>query len=592
MRTGGEKATATAPSLDPAALLGAMIAFRDRMLAREDEVNGLNVFPVPDGDTGTNVLLTLEAALAAVDPALAIHDPDGNRPTLRGPVATVTGQEAGLADLCQTLTRGIILGARGSSGVILSQAVAAVLRTITTTTGPPGQVLAAALERARAAAYAAVAQPVEGTILTVLSASAAAASAAADLPLPDLTELVAVEARAAVARTPTLLPALARAGVVDSGGRALSYGFDALAEVAGGRPVPLPPPAGHAVLTPADAADVSPAPPAEQPPEGGGRYEVVASLRTDESGAGLLRDRWRSMGDAVVVSGADGIWRGHVHSDDPEQVLAAARELLGDTAVEGVTRTDLHAQIAAREPTPPPVHADGSPRPRPASAGLRVVAVVEGAGLVRAYTELGAEVVDADAASPSVRDLLDAIEGSPAGEVVVLPNHSTVVPAAAQAGQLASKPVHILPARHPLAGLAALIAFDPAADRAANLTAMRAALQRTRAGRVAPVVREAVGAVGPVRPGQWLAISGREAVGVGSTPVEAALALADHLLTPRTEVVTVAWGPAVTEEQVAQLRAELSRRSPGAVVDALDAGHHDAFLISAEEMPDEEGTVP
>ena len=571
--------------IDPAGLLGTVIAFRDRMRDREDEVNGLNVFPVPDGDTGTNVLLTLEAALAAVDPALAV-DPDGTSPvTRRVPAVAVDSRPdpLDLPTLCEVLTRGIILGARGSSGVILSQAFVAGLSVIATSTEPASKTIAAALERARAAAYDAVAQPVEGTILTVLSAAAAAAAEAADLPLPDQTELVALEARAAVARTPVLLPVLAKAGVVDSGGRALSYGFDALAQVVGGRPLPPPPPVGHAVLTPSDADEAALR---AVTPQGGGRYEVVASLSTTTDGAEQVRTRWRQLGDAVVVSGAGLTWRGHVHTDDPDLVLAAAREALGGGDVVGdVTVTDLHAQIAgqARQPRATLTHADGAAHPQ--TGGLDVVAVVEGPGMVRAYTELGARVVAGEAA-PSVQELLEAVDAAGAEDVVLLPNDSNVAPAAAQAAALAHKRVHVLPARHALAGLAALVALDPVAPLGANLEAMQAALARTRAGRVAPVVRDSVVAIGPVHPGQWIAIAERQAVGVGDTPLDAALALVHHLCTPATELLTIAWGTAATEEQAEALQERVSADSPEDVIDVFDGGHHDAFWISAEDMPD------
>ena len=630
--------------LDPKALLDSVTAFRDRMAEHQDEVNGLNVFPVPDGDTGTNVLLTLEAALAAVDPPTgALPDPLGDPPAVPGlgidphgtgpgvphPASTGTNTGPGVPDpdagigpgctgsginsplsdgrsafpaspgkgplslsaVCEGLTRGIIPGARGSSGVILSQAVVAGLAVIADSSAPPNRTLAAAIQRARNAAYGAVAQPVEGTILTVLSAAADAASSAADMPLPDLTELVAVEAREAVIRTPALLPVLARAGVVDSGGRALSYGLDALAEVMGGRRLPPPPPVGRALLTPGDAGGASGASLAAQALHNGRRYEVVASLTTDESGATLVRDRWQQLGEAVVVSGAERTWRGHVHTDNPDAAVMAACEILGADALGEVTVTDLHAQIAeqAREARVSVEHAEESTTlRRVAGTVMGVVAVVEGAGMVQAYTDLGASVVETRDAAPSVQDLLDAMGRCDAQEVIVLPNDSNTVPAARQAQKLADRPMHVLPTRDPLVGLATLVVFEPAADATTNLETMRAVLQRTRGGRVAPVVRESMLAFGRAHPGQWLAIANREAVAVGQTPVEAALALVGHLSTPDTaELITIAWGRASTEEQVTRLRAELAERNPEDVVDVFNGGHHDAFLISVEDLGDD-----
>jgi dihydroxyacetone kinase-like predicted kinase len=250
-----------------------------------------------------------------------------------------------------------------------------------------------------------------------------------------------------------------------------------------------------------------------------------------------------------------------------------------------VTITDLQAQLAERAPRPRPSLTQTNSAPHTGAERFEVVAVVEGPGMARAYTELGARVVDGQA-EPSLQELLDAIDAADAPDVVVLPNESNVVAAAEQAARLAHKRVHVLPSRHALAGLASLVALDPAASAARNLAAMQATLHRTRAGRVAPVVRESVVTVGPVHPGQWIAIADRQAVAVADTPVEAALALADHLRTPATEVLTVAWGTGATEEWAAALRNRLSADDPEDVIDVFDGGHHDAFWISAEDMLD------
>lgn len=596
------------PALDPAALLGAMRAFRDRMREHEDEINGLNVFPVPDGDTGTNVLLTVEAALAAVAaPADLRAGPAAARPTTPAPAQPTTPAAAQPLDrtrLCDQLGRGMILGARGSSGVILSQAVAAALAVVAASAEPPAETLAEALERARAAAYSAVAAPVEGTILTVLTAAAAAADEAVDLPLPDLVELVALEARSAVARTPVLLPVLARAGVVDSGGRALSLGLDAFAEMVGGRRLPPQALLGPALLGPAlltsTGADEQ-AQPSGEAPGGSGRFEVVATLRTDDAGATRLRERWRVVGDAVVVAGVADTWRAHVHTDDPDAAVAVGREVTGADGLNDVHVTDLYAQVEARA-AQTSGHHPGPARTGPAgtgaattateAAGVALVAVVEGAGLDAAFADLGAVVVDPGMPAPSVQDLVGAIERCPATDVLLLPNDSNVQPAAAQARALSTKRVHVIPTRNQLAGLAATVVFDAGATPAANVRVMTAAIERTRGGRVASVVRDSVVAIGPVRRGQWLALADRVAVAAGETAVETALGLAEHLLTPRTEVFTIVWGTAATAEQAQELAQRLrSRPSPAGtepIVELFYGGHRDAFLLSAEDDPHEE----
>ncbi len=555
----------------PTVLLDVLTAFRDLLREHEDEINALNVFPVADGDTGTNVLLTVEAALGLVGTA------QPGRPA------------PDFVALCDQLSRGALLGARGSSGVIASQALVAALDSLARAGRLDSASVAAALADARDAAYTAVAHPVEGTILTVLSAAAAAARTASDLRLPDLTELLALEAWDAVVRTPSLLPELAAAGVVDSGGRALSLGFDALAQVLGGQPSP---PARVIRVATRTVADRPPgtegAAHATRELDGSGRYEVVATLHTDQDHAGRVRARWQEIGDTVVVAGVGDLWRAHVHTDSPDTALAAARAEAGEHQVDDVTLTDLQAQIAERavaavqEPDRASAEAGGNP---PRRVGL--VAVAQGPGLARAFRELGAQVVEVDAAAPSVQDLLAAIEQCAADDVILLPNDADVLPAAARAQELSTARVHVVSTEDPLAGLAAAVVHQPSGRPTDAVQAMTEAASRVRAGRVAKVVREAVLTVGPVHPGQWLALTGKRAVAVGEDPFQVAVRLAEQLASPRTEVLTIAHGRAASDGAAENLLRRLRSEYPEAVVEVLDGGSRDAFLLSAEDGPDE-----
>ncbi len=558
--------TTDEPGPAPTALLDVLTAYRDLLREHEDEINALNVFPVPDGDTGTNVLLTVEATLGAVEPLQPGQ----------------TGSD--LATLRDRLNRGALLGARGSSGVIQSQAFVAALDSLARAGRVDSSSVAAALADARDAAYTAVAHPVEGTILSVLSAAAAAARTATGLPLADLTELLALEARDAVTRTPLLLPELAAAGVVDSGGRALSLGFDALAEVFGGRSLP---PAELFRAPSSAAADRTPGAARPSPTaDGSGRYEVVVTLHTDQHRAGRVRTRWQEIGDTVVVSGVGNLWRGHVHTDSPDTALAAARAEAGEHQVDDVLLTDLQAQIAdragaaAQEPQRASTEADGR-----SARALGLVAVAQGPGLARAFRELGAQVVEADAAAPSVQDLVDAVEQCAADDVLLLPNDPDVLPAAQRAQELATARVHVVSTADPLAGLAAAVVHEPSSQPADAVRTMTEAAARVRSGRVARVVREAVLTVGPVHPGQWLALTGKRVVAVGDDPLQVAVRLAEHLASPRTEVFTIAHGLAATAGAAEDLHRRLRSEHPEAVVEMLDGGSRDAFLLSAEDGP-------
>jgi fatty acid kinase len=280
--------------LTDAQLRSTMVCYRDLLRSHRQALNRLNVYPVADADTGTNMTLTVESVVAALEEA------------------------TDMASTCRAISRGALLGGRGISGVILAQLLGAAAIRFAHSDSVDGVVLAQALIEASRAADRAVAQPVEGTILTVARAAArAAATAAESKRLAGVLDAARAAAYDALLRTPELLPALQRAGVVDAGGAGLILLLDALLHVAAGRPLPKPPPG---------SPSAAPAPrPGESPGVGVPRYEVVLLLDSSEGRIDELRGAWSRIGSSVVVVGGDGTWRCHVHTDDVDGVLEAAR---------------------------------------------------------------------------------------------------------------------------------------------------------------------------------------------------------------------------------------------------------------------------
>jgi len=297
-------------TLAPADLRRVVSTYRDALRAHQEELNRLNVYPVPDGDTGTNMALTLESVVGELDE------------TLGGP-APGTGA---MGEVCEAIRHGSLMGARGNSGVILSQ----ILRGLADTFAPLDVVAAAdvatGLRRAADAAYQAVLRPVEGTILTVVRQAAESvehAMAEGETTLAGVLDRAVGAARVAVAATPDLLPVLREAGVVDAGGRGFELLLASCVSVVSGRPVPPPefvatPPAVEAHLHPGEHRGAG----AAHDALAALRYEVMYFLDAPEESIEAFKQSWGVLGDSIVVVGGDGVWNCHVHTDDIGAAIA------------------------------------------------------------------------------------------------------------------------------------------------------------------------------------------------------------------------------------------------------------------------------
>ncbi|MGH9121102.1 MAG: DAK2 domain-containing protein, partial [Acidimicrobiales bacterium] len=380
--------------LGPQDLVEVLKTYRDLLRLHQDRINRLNVYPVPDGDTGTNLALTMESVVKEVE-------------------ANPRTDMAGLAD---ALSHGSLMGARGNSGVILSQILRGIADGVRPLEAVDGATLTESLVRAREGAYKAVQNPVEGTILTVMSAAAAGATEAHAGGVATLAQVVqsaTTNAADALERTPEMLPVLRAAGVVDSGGSGLLLLFYALLHVVTGAPLPEAPDEVVGGVPVARVAEVGMT---------GGRFEVMFLLEAPEEAMEGFRARWSAIGDSIAVVGGDGLYNCHVHTDDIGAAVEAAIEvgrprsirvtdLLEEVAEERWVRQAV-GQHGGEAGTLAPGTAEPTnlePATQPACA---VVAVCSGSGIERIFRSLGVSGVVSGGRSmnPSLAEVLAAVE--------------------------------------------------------------------------------------------------------------------------------------------------------------------------------------
>jgi hypothetical protein len=532
-------------SLGPADLRRVVLRFRDALRDHQEELNRLNVYPVPDGDTGTNMALTLES------------------------VARELGTAEAMGEVCTAMSRGSLMGARGNSGVILSQILRGVADVCAPLTALGPSDLVVAIRRAADAAYDAVLRPVEGTILTVVRETAEAIEAASDLELGALLAAAADAADRAVARTPELLPVLRDAGVVDAGGKGFTLLIAAFLEVVAGRPIPEP----TMVSTPASVEahlrgdDIA-----------GLRYEVMYLLDADDGTIPAFKETWGTLGDSIVVVGGSGLWNCHVHTNDVGGAIEAGIEA---GRPHEIRVTDLFDQVAGG-------HGHGAPEPdwvEQAGAEPRAVAVAEpvetavvavavGTGVGRLLTSLGVQVVVAGGQSmnPSTAQILEAVESTSADNVIVLPNNKNIVPVAQQVDALSARRVEVIPTTSMVEALSALVGYDPRADLGANVAALSEAAARVRTGEVTRAVRDAATDSGPVHEGDWIAIDGFGICAAAKDPVAAVTVLLERLVDDESEIVTVLVGADAQSADTARIREHLALAHPEVEAEFHDGG--------------------
>ncbi len=561
-------------SWDGVELMAALRSGFDRLESRVEEVNALNVFPVPDGDTGTNMLATLKAAIAEGDASLA------------------TGVTA-IDEVSAAVARGALLGARGNSGVLLSQILRGLPQAVRGRQRARATEIAQSLSLGVLHAYSAVATPTEGTILTVAREVAAAAMKESEgaSELRPFLESIAATARVSVEKTPTLLAVLREAGVVDSGGAGLQLILEGIANVPSVAPSrgtveaerrsassASPKPAAAAPVAPVDAA----------PTEFG--YETVFILSSPATPLDLaaIRAHLETIGESVLVAGDETTCKVHVHNLRPDEVLAYGISL-GD--VRAVTIENLDQQSAERATGHAAFNqlADGpltaSPRPAAASLGrgTSIVAVAAGSGLGDILRSAGASQIvhGGQTENPSAAEIASAIAHAGTEFVVVLPNNSNIVLAARQAADLSAANVVVIPTRNAAEGIAALLSWDPSLTLEELVPRMEAARASARTFRVVEAVRDAVVRGVSVKAGEIMALDPVDGIiATGSSDVEAIVAA---LAGQSAELITLYVGADVSDEQASEFVTAVRGAIAGVEVDLQRGGQPiERVLVSLE----------
>ncbi len=554
------------PTID-AALLRRWAAASTAALERHcAEIDRINVFPVPDGDTGTNLLLTMRAA----------------EDELRRGLREVDEPDAGSA--AAALARGALVGARGNSGVILSQVLRGLAEALAE--GPaddaacdprsgPGRVLGAGLERAHRLARTAVGRPREGTVLSVLAAAARAAGGCASAALPDVAVAAAGAAAEALRATTAQLPELTRADVVDAGGMGLVVLLDVLAEVLTGRTPRLPDSAGGG------SRASRPTQPLTALRESGSTaydYEVMYLLEgSDDARAAALRGVLLDVGDSVAVvgdgaPGGRGVWNVHVHCAD----IGAA----------------IEAGLDAGRPNRITVLRFADRREEPGGSGRfardrAVLMAVTGCDVATLAREAGADVFEHPAQHPPAQDeLAAALAGTRARHVVLLPNDrlfTADAERAAAAARRGGQEVVVVPTASVLQGLSALAVHDPERRAGDDVVAMAEAAAGTRTGGLIVAESEALTWVGRCAPGDVLGLSDGEVVLIASDLAVGALWLAQRMLTAGGELVTALLGVDADDELGERLVEDLRRTHPEVDVLVYRGGQTDCPLVLGVE---------
>lgn len=555
MTTEEEIGTATAPESgvlcngrDLKRLLQAGTVWLDRHAAT---INALNVFPVPDGDTGTNMLLTMQAALAELDSV-----PDDSA-----------------SAVAQATAHGALMGARGNSGVILSQLFRGIASGLKGKKQFDGADFAAALKEGSTTAYKGVMKPVEGTILTVGREAAEAAQDAVSDGVRDFTpvmERVVAAARDSVARTPLLLSVLREAGVVDAGGQGLYVILEGALRYLRGEPMDTD-----------ELVEAVPTAVVSSPAEGDVQYGYCTEFILQGQNLDLdeIRERIAGCGDSALVVGDDQTIKVHVHTFRPGDVIgfASGRGTLHNIKIDNMQ--DQHREYLVMGDDALGAQTDQE------ADGVAVVAVVSGSGLCNVFESLGVRTIvpGGQTMNPSTQELLHAIEGLNEKDVVVLPNNGNVVLAAQKAKELSQKNVVVVPSETVPQGISALLAFNYQADLEKNAEAMDKATHNVQTAELTRAIRSVKINGLEVEEGEIIGLLNGELTAKGKSIEEVAEQILEQMKADEHEIITAYHGEDVTELQAQELIDHLRKNYPEQEWELIDGGQpHYYYIISAE----------
>lgn len=509
-------------------------------------INALNVFPVPDGDTGTNMLLTMQAALEEI----------GN------------ASQGSLGSIAQAAAYGALMGARGNSGVILSQLLRGIANSLDKKQSFGPLEFARAMAEASTMAYKAVIRPVEGTMLTVSKDAAKAAMAAAQEGEDLLTvlEKTVEAAKESVARTPTLLDVLREAGVVDAGGQGLFIILDGILRSLKGEAIEMKEPTE---MVPAEL-------PEEAEMEWGYCTEFI--LQGKELNLAEVREKIASFGDSALAVGDERVIKVHVHTLDPGQVLSYASSLgvLSNIKIDNMQEQHREFLVLGEE---------AAKAAAEEIEGIATVAVAWGDGLIRVFESLGVKsiVPGGQTMNPSTQELLEAVETLPAKEVIILPNNENIFLAAEQAQKLSRKKVVVVPTATIPQGIGALLAFDKEADLETNTQNMERAIAAIHTVEVTTAVRPAKINGIKIKKGQIIALLNGHLAASGEKIEEVVRQALEKLGGDQYEIITLYYGEDTPLQAAESLADEIRRWYPEQEVECIEGGQpYYHYIISVE----------
>jgi len=473
----------------------------------EEQINRLNVFPVPDGDTGTNMLLTLDAVVQGLD-----------------------GVDSSLSHLMQHVSRQALLGARGNSGVILAQFLVGFAAAVDDREAIDGDALADGFTRGTAEAYRIVSHPQEGTILTVMRAARDMIVKLRAKPLVEIAAAAYSTARETLARTPEMLPILKRAGVIDAGGLGFVYLLSALVAVLDDEEPRPSTPLDDQFM---DQSDVALGKVQEEGPPSH-RYCTEFVVQGRDIPRKTLRDKLERHADSVLVLGDEGLTHIHLHTDDPGEALQTAAAY---GRVFQVKVDDMYEQVQG--------FLQGDERVPDAAQVTALVAVSPGEGITEIMRSIGATEVFTG--NPAVGDLIEATLRAGGSGAILLPNDPNVLLACRQAGKMISNPTAIVPSASVPQGISALLAYDPQQGLEENVEAMQRAMAHVRSGSIGRAVRPSTLNGVNVAVGDYVGMIEREIVASGKRIVDVLLKLLELMNADSAEIVTLFYG--VDEEK-------------------------------------------
>jgi uncharacterized protein len=482
--------------------------------AQVARINELNVYPVPDGDTGTNMLLTLGSALDET-----------------------SGKSYGSSEeASRACARAALMGARGNSGVILSQMIRGACEVLAERRSLDAEAFAAGLEGARERAYASVREPVEGTMLTVIKDAALAAHQAAqegDADLPSVAGATRQAAYESVRRTPELLDVLREAGVVDAGGLGVAVVLDGVYACVSGQEIEVPE-AGE---------DAAPDLEAIHTQEEAWGYCTEFLVDSFDGDVEAFKERVYASGRSVLVVAQDDVVKVHVHTQDPGAALSYAGSF---GRLAGVKVDDMEAQVRSRGPQEGP------------AARLGVVVASRGEGNRALFEQMGTVVIEGgQGENPSAADLAGAVEETGASDVVLLPNNKNIVPTAAQVGELVEARTHVVATTNMAAGLAVMVGYDPEGEPDEVVEEMREISDSLRSGEVTRSVRDARVGEREVPEGAYIGFLDGELIAVESGARQAALVLARKIVDGGADVLTLLKGEGLSEVDFREIIDEI-----------------------------------